>query len=55
MIWHRVLEGQVIGELAYVRARVCVCVERNDHGLILIIISEFTGLTERKRANISSG
>ena len=25
MIWHRIVEGLVIGELAYVSARVCMC------------------------------
>jgi hypothetical protein len=57
MMRHQTVEGLVIGELAYVRAcaRAGVCVEGSDHGLILIITSEFTGLTGRRRTNILSG
>jgi len=40
---------------ACVRARARMCVEGSNHGLILIIISEFTGLTERRKANILTG
>ena len=39
---------------ARARVCVCVCVEGSNHSLVLIIISEFTGFTERRRVNILS-